>query len=78
MSHEERRTARRARPLSLLLLAALLATSCSGSKTANSPAVGQHAGVVYEKAGISGRAELAAFFLQDLMLPEEKREALVG
>ena len=36
--------------------------------------VRQHAGVVYEKAGIAGRAELAAYFLNDLMLPEEKRE----
>ena len=32
--------------------------------------VRQHAGVVYEKAGISGRAELSAFFLNGLMLPE--------
>ena len=31
--------------------------------------VRQHAGVVYEKAGISGRAELSAFFLNGLMLP---------
>ena len=38
--------------------------------------VRQHAGGVYEKAGLSGRAELAAYFLQDLMLPEEKREVL--
>jgi Ca-activated chloride channel family protein len=41
MSHEERRTARRARPLSLLLLAALLASGCSSSDNANSPAVSQ-------------------------------------
>ena len=34
----------------------------------------QHAGVVYEKAGLGGRAELSAFFLQDLMLPEAERE----
>ena len=34
----------------------------------------QHAGVVYEKAGLGGRAELSAFFLQDLMLPEGERE----
>jgi DNA-binding NarL/FixJ family response regulator len=32
----------------------------------------QHAGAVYEKAGLSGRAELAAFFLHDLMLPDAK------
>ena len=38
--------------------------------------VRQHAGVVYEKSGLGGRAELAAFFLQDLMLPEEQRHVL--
>lgn len=38
--------------------------------------VRQHGGVVYEKAGLGGRAELAAFFLQDLMLPEHERESL--
>ena len=32
----------------------------------------QHAGSVYEKAGLSGRAELAAFFLEDLMIPGEE------
>jgi DNA-binding CsgD family transcriptional regulator len=35
--------------------------------------VRQHATVVYEKAGLAGRAELAAFFLEDLMLPAEER-----
>ncbi|MDR0786796.1 MAG: LuxR C-terminal-related transcriptional regulator [Gemmatimonadota bacterium] len=30
--------------------------------------VRHHAGVVYEKAGMAGRAELAAFFLQDVTL----------
>jgi DNA-binding CsgD family transcriptional regulator len=38
------------------------------------PTVRQQAGVEDEKAGISGRAELAAFFLHDLMLPSEKRD----
>jgi DNA-binding CsgD family transcriptional regulator len=38
--------------------------------------VRQHAGVVYEKSGLSGRAELSAFFLQDLMLPDAERSAL--
>jgi DNA-binding CsgD family transcriptional regulator len=33
--------------------------------------VRQHAVTVYQKAGLAGRAELAAFFLQDLMLPAE-------
>jgi DNA-binding CsgD family transcriptional regulator len=36
----------------------------------------QHAGVVYEKSGLGGRAELAAYFLQDLMLPEPERAVL--
>lgn len=31
--------------------------------------VRQHAVAIYQKAGLGGRAELAAFFLQDLMLP---------
>lgn len=31
--------------------------------------VRQHAVVVYQKSGLAGRAELAAFFLQGLMLP---------
>jgi DNA-binding CsgD family transcriptional regulator len=38
--------------------------------------VRQHAGVVYEKAGLGGRAELSAYFLQDLMLPDSEREVL--
>ncbi len=29
----------------------------------------QHSTVVYRKSGLSGRAELAAFFLEDLLLP---------
>jgi DNA-binding CsgD family transcriptional regulator len=40
--------------------------------------VRQHAGVVYEKAGLAGRAELAAFFLHDLMLPDEEPAAVAG
>jgi DNA-binding CsgD family transcriptional regulator len=36
--------------------------------------VRQHAGVVYEKSGVAGRAELAAFFLHDLVLPEQPGE----
>ena len=36
----------------------------------------QHAGAVYQKAALGGRAELSAFFLQDLMLPDAEREVL--
>ena len=37
--------------------------------------VRQHAVTVYGKAGLGGRAELAAFFLQDLMLPSRSPAA---
>lgn len=36
--------------------------------------VRQHAAAVYGKAGLSGRAELSAFFLADLMLPEKEHD----
>jgi DNA-binding CsgD family transcriptional regulator len=32
--------------------------------------VRQHAAAVYQKAGLGGRAQLAAYFLEDLVLPE--------
>jgi DNA-binding CsgD family transcriptional regulator len=38
--------------------------------------VRQHSVVVYQKAGLSGRAGLAGFFLEDLMLPDQEREAI--
>ena len=34
--------------------------------------VRQHGVAVYEKSGLAGRAELAAFFLESLMLPQAK------
>lgn len=36
----------------------------------------QHAAAVYEKAGLSSRAELAAYFLEDLLLPEQERRVV--
>ena len=38
--------------------------------------VRQHSVVIYQKAGLSGRSGLAAFFLEDLMLPDQEREAI--
>lgn len=38
--------------------------------------VRQHSVVVYQKAGLSGRAELAAYFLDDLILPDVDREVV--
>jgi DNA-binding CsgD family transcriptional regulator len=36
--------------------------------------VRQHAMSVYRKSGLAGRAELAAFFLEDLLLPQDMTE----
>lgn len=47
--------------------------------TGRSPqTVRQHAAVVYRKANITGRAELSAFFLEDLMLPGPEREQVAS
>ena len=35
----------------------------------------QHAGSAYHKAGLAGRAELAAYFLEDLLLPDDQTGA---
>lgn len=41
--------------------------------TGRSPqTVRQHAAAIYRKAKLTGRAELSAFFLEDLMLPSSK------
>jgi hypothetical protein len=37
-----------------------------------SSTVRQHAVSVYEKSGLQGRAELAAFFLEDVFLPNPR------
>jgi hypothetical protein len=47
-----------------------------GELTERSPqTVRQHAAAMYWKAKLSGRAELSAFFLEDLMLPARERDA---
>lgn len=38
--------------------------------------VRQHSVAVYRKSGLSGRAEFAGFFLEDLLLPEDAQESL--
>jgi hypothetical protein len=40
--------------------------------------VRQHAVSVYRKSGLAGRAELSAFFLEDLMLPVDPGRGAVG
>lgn len=45
--------------------------------TGRSPqTVRQHASAVYAKSGLGGRAELSAFFLDELMLPDEEEGVL--
>ena len=60
------------REIALMLLKGYGHKEIAGLTGRSERTVRQHAGVVYEKAGIAGRAELAAFFLNDLMLPETK------
>jgi len=64
------------REVALMLLKGYGHKEIAGLTGRSERTVRQHAGVVYEKAGLGGRAELAAYFLQDLMLPEPEREAL--
>lgn len=59
------------REIALLLLKGHGHKQIAGLTGRSERTVRQHAVAVYEKAGLGGRAELAAFFLQDLMLPRE-------
>jgi DNA-binding CsgD family transcriptional regulator len=64
------------REVALMLLKGYEHKEIAGLTGRSERTVRQHAGAVYEKAGLAGRAELAAYFLHDLMLPEGKRETL--
>jgi DNA-binding NarL/FixJ family response regulator len=59
------------RQVALMLLKGYSHKQIAAMTTRGERTVRQHAGAVYEKAGLAGRAELAAYFLHDLMLPEE-------
>jgi DNA-binding NarL/FixJ family response regulator len=63
------------REVALLLLKGYGHKQAAGATGRSERTVRQHAVSVYQKAGLGGRAELAAFFLQDLMLPEERTPA---
>lgn len=62
------------REVALLLLKGYSHKAIAKRTDRSSQTVRQHAGSVYRKAELSGRAELAAFFLEDLMLPDGERE----
>lgn len=56
--------------VALLLLKGLGHKEVATAMNRSERTVRQHAVAVYKKSGLSGRAELAAFFLEDLLLPQ--------
>jgi DNA-binding CsgD family transcriptional regulator len=59
------------REVALLLLKGLSLKDIAGVRGASEPTVRQQAQAVYRKGDLAGRAELAAFFLEDLLQPRE-------
>ncbi|NOT08557.1 MAG: helix-turn-helix transcriptional regulator [Gemmatimonadales bacterium] len=59
------------REVALLILQGEGHKQAAGRLNRSERTVRQHAVEVYRKAGLQGRAELAAFFLQDLVVPED-------
>lgn len=57
------------REIALLLLKGLSLRSIAEARNASEPTVRQQAQSIYRKGKLSGRAELSAFFLEDLLLP---------
>jgi DNA-binding CsgD family transcriptional regulator len=69
------------RQVALLLLKGLGHKEAASVLDRSERTVRQHAVSVYRKSGLAGRAELAAFFLEDLLLPmdrEDEEEQGVG
>jgi DNA-binding NarL/FixJ family response regulator len=59
------------REVALLLLKGLSHKDAAEVRSTSERTVRQQALAVYRKAGLAGRAELSAFFLEDLLLPGE-------
>ena len=64
------------REIALLLLKGHSHKAIARSTNRSDATVRQHATVIYHKAGLAGRAELAAHFLDDLALPRDERRVL--
>ncbi len=62
------------REVALLLLKGLSHHAVARVRRTSERTVRQQARSVYAKAGLGGRSELSAFFLEDLLLPYEQRE----
>ena len=58
------------REVGLLLLKGLALKEVADARQTSERTVRQQALSIYRKAGLSGRAELSAFFLEDLLLPQ--------
>ena len=61
------------REVALFLLKGYSSRDISEMRTTSERTARQQAQDVYRKAGLSGRAELSAFFLEDLLLPSSTR-----
>ncbi|RME20893.1 MAG: DNA-binding response regulator [Deltaproteobacteria bacterium] len=59
------------REVGLLLLKGLAMKEIAGVRQTSERTARDQARAVYRKAGVSGRAELSAFFLEDLLLPAD-------
>ena len=59
--------------IALLLLKGLSHKEIATSRETSERTARQQALAVYEKSGLAGRAELAAFFLEDLFAPSQKK-----
>ncbi len=59
------------REVGLLLLKGLSHKDIAGVRGTSERTVREQARALYRKAGLAGRAELSAFFLEDLLLPRE-------
>jgi len=66
------------REVALLLLKGLSHKDVAEVRRTSERTVRQQALAVYRKAGLAGRAELAAFFLEDLLLPAEPAAPQAG
>jgi DNA-binding CsgD family transcriptional regulator len=57
--------------VSLLLIKGFSSKEIANLRGVHETTVRQQCSTIYRKSGLSGRAELAAFFLEDLLLPQE-------
>lgn len=62
------------RDVGLLLVKGLSLKEIAGIRETSERTVRQQAQSIYRKSGVAGRAELSAFFLEDLLLPRANRE----